>query len=257
MAPARSIQCMKRPPSSAPSGLASLGRTISAISDCESLTGRGINMSSFIILFPFVFFPFVLHPRLFPVLVFCALVKYYLLTRSRPHVLIIFPSLNIRSQKTFSHALHPQVKMCLGPFRLHRIEFQKSVLRGTMFALADVTHPNPPAVVLAIAHSSSRKSDRIPNSLARQTATTLRIAKVAELLQFLLRWNFILVSRRGAPSAPSAAQRKPRCVQPSSVQLLYRHKKRTRHRPRSPSEYQMLGTAHSTHRVNCKPSANR
>src|SRR5205085_7420637 len=36
-----SIQCIKRPPSKAFSGLASLGRTISAISDCESCTGRG------------------------------------------------------------------------------------------------------------------------------------------------------------------------------------------------------------------------
>src|SRR5271170_3194622 len=41
MAPARSIQCIRRPPSRAPRGLASFGKTISAISDCESRTGRG------------------------------------------------------------------------------------------------------------------------------------------------------------------------------------------------------------------------
>src|SRR6266436_1974560 len=41
MAPARSIQCIRRPPSSAFSGLASLGRTISAISEIDSRTGRG------------------------------------------------------------------------------------------------------------------------------------------------------------------------------------------------------------------------
>src|ERR1700683_482620 len=47
MAPARSIQCMRRPPSKEPRGLVSLGRTISAMSDCESRTGRGISSSSF------------------------------------------------------------------------------------------------------------------------------------------------------------------------------------------------------------------
>src|SRR5258708_14789545 len=51
MAPARSIQCIKRPPSRAASGFASLGRTISAISDCESRTGRGASISWLMILF--------------------------------------------------------------------------------------------------------------------------------------------------------------------------------------------------------------
>src|SRR6267154_2190241 len=40
-----SIQCIRRPPRRAPSGLASLGRTNSFISDCESQTGRGISGS--------------------------------------------------------------------------------------------------------------------------------------------------------------------------------------------------------------------
>jgi hypothetical protein len=31
-----------------------LGKTISVISDCESLTGRGSSISSLIVLFPFV-----------------------------------------------------------------------------------------------------------------------------------------------------------------------------------------------------------
>src|SRR5215475_5979475 len=39
-APARSIQCIRRPPRRAPSTFASLGRTNSDISDCESRTGR-------------------------------------------------------------------------------------------------------------------------------------------------------------------------------------------------------------------------
>src|SRR5271156_3067250 len=51
MAHARSIQCINRPPSSAPSGLASLGRTISVISDCESRTGRGVKLSSLMVAF--------------------------------------------------------------------------------------------------------------------------------------------------------------------------------------------------------------
>src|ERR1700735_3953312 len=45
MAPARSIQCMRRPPSSAFRGLASFGRTISAISEVESHTGRGVRFA--------------------------------------------------------------------------------------------------------------------------------------------------------------------------------------------------------------------
>src|SRR5260370_12494794 len=51
MAPARSIQCIKRPPSRAASGLASLGKTISAISDCECRTGGGESRSLLTILF--------------------------------------------------------------------------------------------------------------------------------------------------------------------------------------------------------------
>src|SRR5207253_3790021 len=45
MAPARSIQCMRRPPRSALSGLASLGSTISVISEIDSRTGRGVNFA--------------------------------------------------------------------------------------------------------------------------------------------------------------------------------------------------------------------
>src|SRR5258708_38217527 len=45
MAPARSIQCMRRPPRSAFSGLASLGSTISVISEIDSRTGRGVNFA--------------------------------------------------------------------------------------------------------------------------------------------------------------------------------------------------------------------
>src|ERR1035437_2403251 len=41
MAPARSVQCMRRPPRSAFKTLASLGRTISVISEVDSRTGRG------------------------------------------------------------------------------------------------------------------------------------------------------------------------------------------------------------------------
>src|SRR5437764_4628484 len=41
MAPAMSMRFMRRPPSKFPSGLASLGRTTSAISDCDSFTVRG------------------------------------------------------------------------------------------------------------------------------------------------------------------------------------------------------------------------
>src|SRR6516225_8051614 len=46
-APARSIQCINRPPRSAPSGLVSLGNTSSIISDFDSLTSLGVRTASF------------------------------------------------------------------------------------------------------------------------------------------------------------------------------------------------------------------
>src|ERR1700733_2157951 len=46
-APARSIQCISRPPSSAPRGLVSFGKTSSIISDFDSLIGLGRKFPSF------------------------------------------------------------------------------------------------------------------------------------------------------------------------------------------------------------------
>src|SRR5580700_5277776 len=123
MAPARSIQCIKRPPSSAPSGLASLGRTISAISDCESLTGRGSSPSSLILIFPFQW------PA--AVDLACGL-------RHFPSL----PLFDVGLKETFGHALHSFVVMEFLPLRRDWIELQHPMLRGTMTALAYVANVN-------------------------------------------------------------------------------------------------------------------
>src|ERR1017187_6763796 len=107
MAPARSIQCMRRPPSRAASGLASLGSTISAISDCESRTGRGANASSVMELF--------LSWSLFSGLL-----------------------LQVRFQKTFRHLLNAYVLMPSEPSCPRQVEFKVAVLDGPVAPFADI-----------------------------------------------------------------------------------------------------------------------
>src|SRR5580765_2839715 len=101
MAPARSIQCIRRPPNSAPSGLASLGSTISAISDCESRTGRGERLASAM------------------VLLFC-----------RDCASASFAQVSF--QKTLRHLLNADVLMPAEPTCCREIEFQFSLTRGTV-----------------------------------------------------------------------------------------------------------------------------
>ena len=48
----QSIQCIRRPPSSAPNGLVSFGKTSSIISDFDSLIGLGRKFPSFVHMFP-------------------------------------------------------------------------------------------------------------------------------------------------------------------------------------------------------------
>src|ERR1051326_9137029 len=110
MAPARSIQCMRRPPSRAASGLASLGSTISAISDCESRTGRGVRAS-------------VIHLPLHgvPVAVF------------RSSVLF-----QVRLQETFGHFLDAGIVVTAEPGCSREIKFQFTLGDMVMFAFANV-----------------------------------------------------------------------------------------------------------------------
>src|ERR1700728_324595 len=126
--------------------------------------------------------------------------------------------LQIGFQKAFRHALHSKVGMWFYPPRRSRIVLQHSMIRRTMFALAYIVDLSAYAgFVLAAACVSGRKPHRIPRSLARQSATTLGVAKVAELPQFFRRRSFMLVSRSGAVATPSAAQRKPLCMRPASI----------------------------------------
>src|SRR5258706_8717317 len=104
MAPARSIQCISRPPSRAFRGLVSFGNTISDISDCESRTGRGASRSS---------------------------------------VMDVFPSssflLQVRFQKTLRHPLDARIVMPPQPPRLRQIEFEIAMSDRPMISFANIT----------------------------------------------------------------------------------------------------------------------
>jgi hypothetical protein len=91
------------------------------------------------------------------------------------------------------------------------------MLCGTMPALAYIPNLNAPTTATATTHDPRRKPHRIPHSLPRQPPTSLRITKVAELPQFLLRWNLTLMSRRCALPAPSTSQRKPPGMPPGPI----------------------------------------
>lgn len=141
-----------------------------------------------------------------------------------------FLLLNVRFQETLRHPLHATIAVTMFPPRLRHIKLQRSVLCGTMLALAHVANLNAPATPAVTAHSPARKPHRIPHSHPRQPPAAFRIAKVAELPQLLLRRSLSLMPRRRALPAPSASQRKPRRMRPRPVsQPLNRHEKWTSH----------------------------
>jgi len=88
--------------------------------------------------------------------------------------------------------------MRLYPSRLEGIKLQRPVLYRTMPALAYVANVNaPPSPILRVtAYGSSRKPDRIPLPLARQSRTPVGIPKIAELPQLFLRRSLTFMSRR-------------------------------------------------------------
>jgi len=96
--------------------------------------------------------------------------------------------------------------MRLYALRLSSIKLQHPMLGGTMPTLAHVANLNASASPVPVtAHGPGRKPHRIPRSLPWQLPTTLRIAKVAELPQFLMRWKLTLMSRRRALPTPPAS----------------------------------------------------
>src|SRR5271167_601202 len=140
MAPARSIQCIKRPPSRAASGLASLGSTISAISDCESRTGRANCTSSVMSVYP-------------PCLVLRLLSE-------------------VRLQKTFRHLLDTRVVVPPDPGRSRQVKLQVAMLDRSMISFANITEKQGAGstreclvACRQVARSGDRKSHRIPNAL--------------------------------------------------------------------------------------------
>src|SRR5215469_8781400 len=143
MAPARSIQCIKRPPRSAPRGFASLGRTSSAISDCDSRTRRGVR----------------------------GLVSF--MDRCGDRLGVFRRSLSIRSEARFGkprleeacgHLLDSRVRMATEPATLDNAVLEATVLRGQVILLAHVRQANA-GFVLAC-HS---KSDCVPFPFLGQT----------------------------------------------------------------------------------------
>ncbi len=122
--------------------------------------------------------------------------------------------------------------MWLFAARVSCVELQHAVLRGTMPAFADIANLNASAgsILAVTANGPCGEPDRVPHPLLRQSWTSLRVAKVAEFLQFFRRWSLALISGRSAMAAPATAERKPGRMRPStSFQLLERHEKRTRH----------------------------
>src|SRR5215468_8003045 len=151
MAPARSIQCIKRPPSSAPKGLASLGRTSSAISDCDSLTTRGFNE-----LVSFIFRK-----------IRCRLTVCYL-ARPRPP----------RLQKALGHLLNTRIRMRGQPAIANNTEFEMTVTTRLMVLLTDICQADARFVI-----ARHCEPHRIPLAFSRQPRTIAGISQIA-LLKF-------------------------------------------------------------------------
>src|SRR5580704_2593065 len=211
MAPARSIQCIRRPPRSAASGLASLGSTISAISDCESRTGRGARLSSDIRL---------------------SLLAVERVLEDECSTLLF----QVGIQKTLGHPLHACVSMLAQPGCTRKVKLQFTMFYGKMIAFADVkqaksTHRSVgcrKCVALWVGRRGDRKPYRVPDALWRSPTATAGIAEIAESLQNVVSWSFTFVTRRSAVAAPSASEGQSRRVRPAATfQLGYRHEIRT------------------------------
>src|ERR1700722_16285481 len=203
MAPARSIQCINRPPSSAPRGLASFGRTSSAISDCESRTGRAEGCSSVIFVFPLINSGAIFQNAL-----------------SR----LLHP----RIQKALRHFLQTRIGMRLDPHRARAIELKNAVGRRTMVSLADVAQLNDAINWLRAAFITSpsqhAKADCIPLAFLRSPRAAVGITKIAKCLLHMLLGNLAFVAGSGAMPAPSSTERQPRRMRPvAAIQLFDRH----------------------------------
>src|ERR1700736_1764268 len=210
MAPARSIQCIRRPPSRAASGLASLGNTVSAISDCESRTGRGESEASLM-----VGLPFFLSLRSF--------VRWVLRFGFSTFLL------KIRFQKALRHLLDPRIVVPAQPSRSGQVKFEIAIFDGPVISFTNVTqkqNASSPVRGILCQGLAGRRTDResycIPASLRRRPATTTGISKIAERFQNILRGNFALMAGSRAVAAPSNTERKPCGVRPIAI-LKFRH----------------------------------
>src|SRR5262249_15113582 len=175
---------ISRPPRRAPRGLASLGRTISAISDWESQTGRGVRLASDMI-FPFG-----------------------QLAGGHESTLL----LQIRFEKAFRHFLNAGIGMQLQPRIRCDIKHQFAVLDRTVIPFADVREPESAgrfvrrncrldAGILG-KRSDYRESHGIPQALGRRPGATAGVSQVAEGFKNVLRRSLLFMSGSRAMSFP-------------------------------------------------------
>src|SRR5215831_12199612 len=183
MAPARSIQCIRRPPSKAPSGFASLGSTISAISDCESRTGRGRSRSR----------------SSMGRVRFCGLAH-------RPSFL------KIGLHETFGHLLNPRVRMGLEPAPTVHFVFEVSVFSGPVCELTDISNYDLMFIV-----ARDREANCVRCAILRQTGAIGGVTQIASSMQLLVFRDRAFVARCSAVPSPTIAQRKARRMGPWSV----------------------------------------
>src|SRR3984957_13749103 len=230
MAPARSIQCMRRPPNRAARGLASFGRTISAISDCESRTGRGAGVLSVMAVFPSG----------------QAAVSSALLWMN---LRFLF---QVRLQKAFCHCLDTWVCVLPRPGRSRQFKFKIAMFDGAVISFANVVQKKgsgrrggipgfvPPS---RIGRRRDGKTHGVPNLPGWPPTATTGISQIAECLQNILTRSFAFVARSRAVTAPSRSQRKPSGMRPTAIfEFPDRHEIGTGHSLFS--EVDLLGTGH-------------
>src|SRR5579872_5989044 len=145
--------------------------------------------------------------------------------------MLILQILDVHREKALRHALYSTIGMRPYPLIRGGIKFQKTGSRRAMPPLADVPHLNAPGVVLQrIANRSSRKANRIPVPILRQSPASVRVSEVTEIKQIFFGRSEPFKPWSGAPPIPSAAERQARRMHPGAIlHLLCRHKKRTSH----------------------------
>jgi hypothetical protein len=133
----------------------------------------------------------------------------------------------VRLQKAFRHPLNASIVMLPEPGSLRQVKLQIAMFNGTMVSFANV-HQSKDAnryirasFLAFVALSRVRwraycESHSIPCRLSRGPAA-IRVAKVAEGVQNLLRGKLAFMSRSSTVTAPAASEGKSRRVRPGAI----------------------------------------